>query len=954
MSRPKALAVQARPRVEPDQTRRFLAHILDPSVGCFEIRCFSAIFDRTSGRIVPASNLSSTLAGWYDSIDDALVDLGKLDGVSAYVTLNPVTPDLLSRKHNGIARQKAVTRDADVVAVRWLFVDIDPIRPDGISSTDVELRSAYEVQTEILAQHPEIEAASIYGCSGNGAWILVRLPDYDPTTGRDLGHHALAWLNQTYSTPAAKVDVKAVNPSRVMCTPGTIKTKGEHSPARPWRLATIDSPDGRSLAPLDLAGWLDGKVVAPKAVQPGGSGSNGRAQTNGHVPAPYVPLPGRDVILHRARLYLSNFDPAVSGQGGHDQTFDAACTLVWGWALSADEARPILADWNVSHCQPPWTAGELEHKLEDAGKVIGKLPRGHLADDANRANGNGHVVATIPLANRVSGSDFDLNTEPDGPDAPARTDRPCPEGQEENPHRLARLVFDRYRHHEGPRLRYWQEDWWLWESGHYRAVPAREIQAEIHGAMWAEFEAIFNYDLMQFGMKKKAAVGGDGPAPKRPKKLPVSSRLSKDVELALRQLCILSSREVESPPAWVGVDVAGWAATWQPKDLLPAANAIVHLPTLAMVGGEKADLASMTPTPRLFSCYSLVYDFNPAAQEPREWLKFLASIWPNAQDAIDTLQEWFGYLLTADTTLQKILLVIGPPRSGKGTIIRILCELIGLANIASPRLASFAGDFGLAPLVGKSVAVIADARIGGRQDKAAIVETLLSISGEDAQTVNRKYRDVVTLKLPTRFVIVSNEIPKLRDNSGAFAARCVCLALNHSFLGKEDRQLMGRLKPELDGILLWAIEGWKRLQARGAFVQPESGRSLADDLEAETADIRTFVNELCVVQEGGNERPSNVQGACPERPRKGLSVPVSDLYAAWKTWNQEREEEHVGSRKRFLADLRTAFPFIEHGRERSKLDWQVRHNVMLGIRLMTSEELFFRDQDGNQHPRTPY
>src|SRR5262245_42248056 len=44
---------------------------------------------------------------------------------------------------------------------------------------------------------------------------------------------------------------------------------------------------------------------------------------------------------------------------------------------------------------------------------------------------------------------------------------------------------------------------------------------------------------------------------------------------------------------------------------------------------------------------------------------------PVLPQAQATLQTWFGYNLTPDTSLQKIAALVGPPRSGKGTIGRV-------------------------------------------------------------------------------------------------------------------------------------------------------------------------------------------------------------------------------------------------------------------------------------------
>lgn len=73
-------------------------------------------------------------------------------------------------------------------------------------------------------------------------------------------------------------------------------------------------------------------------------------------------------IIDLARLYLEKIPGAVSGSGGHNQTFTAACALVKGFDLSIDEARPLLHEFNA-RCEPPWTHAELEHKLRQADGV---------------------------------------------------------------------------------------------------------------------------------------------------------------------------------------------------------------------------------------------------------------------------------------------------------------------------------------------------------------------------------------------------------------------------------------------------------------------------------------------------------------------------------------------------------------------------------------------------------
>ena len=210
------------------------------------------------------------------------------------------------------------------------------------------------------------------------------------------------------------------------------------------------------------------------------------------------------------------------------------------------------------------------------------------------------------------------------------------------------------------------------------------------------------------------------------------------------------------PPAWIEGRGRGWAAGEARLQ-----NALVHLP--AFVEGKQNCI--VPPTPAFFSPNAVDYDFDPAAPKPVAWLAFLDCLWHNDPAAIETLQEWFGYTLLPDTSQQKILLLVGPKRSGKGTIARVLTDLIGKRNAAAPTLGSLGLPFGLQPLLNKTLAIVSDARLSNRTDAASVVEHLLAISGEDARTIERKFLESITAKLPVRFMILTNELPKLNDPS---------------------------------------------------------------------------------------------------------------------------------------------------------------------------------------------
>jgi len=145
----------------------------------------------------------------------------------------------------------------------------------------------------------------------------------------------------------------------------------------------------------------------------------------------------------------------------------------------------------------------------------------------------------------------------------------------------------------------------------------------------------------------------------------------------------------EEPPLWLD----GRSGS-DPMELLPTRSGLLHLPTGVL----------LPATPELFTRNALDFAHDPDAPPPKRWLRFLREVWPGEDetDCIAALQEFMGYLLTPDTSLQKALLIPGPKRSGKGTIGHIMGKLVGEANTVAPSLNSFGrGDFALEPLLAK-------------------------------------------------------------------------------------------------------------------------------------------------------------------------------------------------------------------------------------------------------------
>ena len=239
-------------------------------------------------------------------------------------------------------------------------------------------------------------------------------------------------------------------------------------------------------------------------------------------------------------------------------------------------------------------------------------------------------------------------------------------------------------------------------------------------------------------------------------------------------------------------------------------------------------------------------------------------------------------------------MVVGPRRSGKGTIGRTLTALLGRDSVIAPTLSGLQSNFGLAPLIAKSLAIISDARVGGKSDQAVIAERLLSISGEDAITIDRKHQSAWTGRLPVRFMVLTNELPRIADNSNALAGRFIVLLLQHSFYGCEDLGLAHRLAAETTGILNWALVGYRRLRKNGHFIQPASASEAIEELEALGSPIKAYIRERCRIEPG-----------CAVPGRAHLAGLAGVVRGQWppRTRNQAQLRRRTADRRAGTANL---------------------------------------------------
>jgi putative DNA primase/helicase len=433
----------------------------------------------------------------------------------------------------------------------------------------------------------------------------------------------------------------------------------------------------------------------------------------------------------------------------------------------------------------------------------------------------------------------------------------------------------------------WRGGWMIWRTTHWSELDTAHLRSDVYDMLG---EVDYKHPIREKGVIVDYEI-----RPWSPDKRKVANVLE-----AMEAIGHLST-DID-PPSWIDLHSAAETAAGQ---VISCTNGLLDLSTRTV----------HDHTPALFNVVSVPFDYQADVPDPVAWLEFLASVWPDDPDSIALLQEYIGYVLSGRTDMQKLLLLIGPTRSGKGTIARMLTELVSRGHVAGPTLASLGTNFGLSPLLGKPLAIISDARLGSTPTHT-VVERLLSITGEDMLTVDRKFRDPWSGKLPTRFLVLSNELPRFKDSSGAIANRLLILQMTNSFLGREDRTLDDRLRAELPGILVWALAGLDRLIETGKFTVPGSSRDAANLMMDLASPVSAFVRERCV--RGVDE-----------------SVSADDLYAAWKLWAEDNGH-HAGAKSTFGRDLRAVVPELKLTQPRAADGSRERRYSRIGLQVSSS------------------
>ncbi len=640
------------------------------------------------------------------------------------------------------------------------------------------------------------------------------------------------------------------------------------------RYTWLVTPD--EAAPAKLPDSVVAKIIAhctPKIPQV--HGHNGNA------------LVSASQAMERCRKYVAKMPPAISGQGGHDRTFNVACEI-FRFGLSESDASAVLAEFN-QRCVPSWGEWDLQHKLEDAlDEVLStgefgmrlsaeratRLVMGAPTPDDDRQLAAGAVsVSTVGATQVVASRSLLVNPE-------NRTDV-------ENGRRFVR--------EHGEVVRYvstWGK-WLVWDGRRWKLDDACAVESLAKATSDKVWEEVL------------AEVAKAGDAKTAMALLTWGKYTASTNGIAHMLSCARSEPEVVI--SHHDLDRDGW--------LLNLPVGTIDLRSGQLRKHYKGDLITKV----------CPIEYNADADCPR-WRRFVGEIMGGDTDLEGFLRRLAGYWLTGNVREHVLPIFYGVGANGKSVFLNTLLGMLGPDyGMTAPADLLIAKKqqthpTELADLFGKRLVCSIEIESG-----RFLAESLVkSLTGGDNVRARRMKEDFWEFTPTHKLVIAANYKPGVKGQDNGIWRRLAMVPFNVKFWDeskgetgpeelKQDKELSAALLRELPGILNWCLVGCMDWQAEG-LATPKSVIEATDEYRADSDNIAAFVADCCTIN-------------------GSLTVGATPLLKAYVNWCQGNSE-YAANRsqfKRWLTQQGYQEDRFSFGPSKGKAMWR-------GLGLRASEE----------------
>lgn len=206
------------------------------------------------------------------------------------------------------------------------------------------------------------------------------------------------------------------------------------------------------------------------------------------------------------------------------------------------------------------------------------------------------------------------------------------------------------------------------------------------------------------------------------------------------------------------------------------------------------------------------------------------------------LEEAIGYCFYRRNELRKAFILTGGKHNGKSTYLAMIQNLLGEQNIAALDLKELGDRFKTAELFGKLANIgddIGDEFIAN----PAIFKKLVT---GDRVSAERKGQDPFEFNNYSKFLFSANNIPRIKDRTGAVLDRLIIIPFNAQF-SKDDPDFRPYIKYELQTpevmqyLILLGLEGLNRIMANNGFTVSSKTRAAGREYEESNNPIIGFI-----------------------------------------------------------------------------------------------------------------
>jgi|GEM_PF-1744283 len=640
--------------------------------------------------------------------------------------------------------------------------------------------------------------------------------------------------------------------------------------------------------------------------------------------------------MKRLLAYIDAFPPAVQGSDGHGQLYQLGAHL-YGWAVSESESVELAWRHYNPRCVPPWTSSrkdvaDFERQVRAGWKGSKQGWGEKLIDpayaevrDVSGPEDDGFSVGFSKEA-QATGASPPAADEPElvGDDAPL-------EGLVERATKNPAAAFE--------------------TSVLFAVAALRKKDAAEYNRLKFELKAQTDVNMLDFRSavadaakeaerRRLAALRKKAIAQAKKQGLPVFERgdhatIAEELKtLLLRQanqvatvfdegefhvyapdLGIYTKRTI----AELGTTLAGWsgapvlgAQDKEPRDLMVNGSTVdgtlkifehlcaaPHFFATAPWGvafknefvrwDETMGLVSEPLSPRHRARFGFPFDRQPDAC-PAQFLRFLQDLFAGDSDAvakIGFLQEFVGAsLLGLATKYAKCLVLLGAGANGKSQFVDIVSALFPDWCKTSVPPQEFKDKDAGAALAGSRINLVSELPSRDILESA----TFKAVVTGDEITRRRLYERSFKFRPQAAHIFSANQLPHTADTSGGFWRRMAVVRFNRNFQDSPDKKNdIGRkiADQELSGIIEWALDGARRLLARGEggdYAIPQSTEETVDEWRRDSNPVQQYVDERLRLD--GDDW-----------------VTAQELYSDFKTWS-ERNGFRTRSRTTFGREVR--------------------------------------------------